>query len=255
MKFMTSELDDFLAHYGVMGMKWGVRKDNYSSGYIPKNKIKTPGYSIDKDGRLEIDKGFRIHRMFQEKHSDGSSGSNYFSFTKEDNDRYLVMMGSGVDSRFKFIKNLVSSKLSIFVAKESLRSPSKREAFVILQETLKESKDPKQKPFKGNFEDRGAQDWYETKSANLVHKFNSETKNAYINNLRKKGYNILIDEVDSGFVSELPIIVLDGKKSLSLIGISDISGDEVRRAKKIVSDMDDKPLKSIDDFIKDSGRR
>lgn len=32
---MSNELDTFLAHYGILGMRWGVRKDNYSSGYIP----------------------------------------------------------------------------------------------------------------------------------------------------------------------------------------------------------------------------
>lgn len=29
---MTEKVDDFLTHYGVKGMKWGVRKDRSSSG-------------------------------------------------------------------------------------------------------------------------------------------------------------------------------------------------------------------------------
>lgn len=29
-----------LTHYGVLGMHWGIRKDNYTSGYIPKGKRK-----------------------------------------------------------------------------------------------------------------------------------------------------------------------------------------------------------------------
>lgn len=32
--------EDYISHYGVLGMKWGVRKDNYTSGYIPKGKSK-----------------------------------------------------------------------------------------------------------------------------------------------------------------------------------------------------------------------
>ena len=35
---MTNDIDDFLAHYGVKGMKWGVRRDRGSSGSSSKGR-------------------------------------------------------------------------------------------------------------------------------------------------------------------------------------------------------------------------
>lgn len=35
---MADDLDDFLAHYGVKGMKWGVRKAGDSSGSSPTRR-------------------------------------------------------------------------------------------------------------------------------------------------------------------------------------------------------------------------
>lgn len=35
---MADDLDDFLAHYGVKGMKWGVRKAEGSSGSSPTRR-------------------------------------------------------------------------------------------------------------------------------------------------------------------------------------------------------------------------
>lgn len=39
---MADDLDDFLAHYGVKGMKWGVRKAEGSSGSSPTRRPMSP---------------------------------------------------------------------------------------------------------------------------------------------------------------------------------------------------------------------
>jgi hypothetical protein len=39
---MADDLDDFLAHYGVKGMKWGVRKAEGSSGSSPTRRPISP---------------------------------------------------------------------------------------------------------------------------------------------------------------------------------------------------------------------
>ena len=92
--------DDYLEHFGVKGMKWGVRKkrreselaynkDVYDSGrrnyenkenhkYINKNA----SYKINKDGSMIIDKGYVMNRIVDRKASDGSYGMNFFHLLK-----------------------------------------------------------------------------------------------------------------------------------------------------------------------------
>jgi hypothetical protein len=46
----TQELDDFLAHYGVKGMKWGIRKDRSSgSGGLSRSERKAEKKAVKKE--------------------------------------------------------------------------------------------------------------------------------------------------------------------------------------------------------------
>ena len=94
---------DELQHFGVKGMKWGVRKDRkresnlaynrevYDSGrrnYVHPQNAKyvkqNASYKINKDGSMHIDAGFVINRVVDREAGDGSKGINFFSFTPTD---------------------------------------------------------------------------------------------------------------------------------------------------------------------------
>ena len=232
-----------LKHYGVLCMKWGVRKDRPSGS-------RKPSYSIDKEGRISIDKGFKLQRAFKSgKYSDGTSGANYFSFTEKDNNIYTHMMAAGIESRFKIIRNFASDQVTSVVAKEPLKSPSRKEAFDILNSTIKElGKDANIKPFKKDFDSRGALSWYQNVNANLATKKDTPLYQAYFKNLQKSGFNILLDEFDAGLFSELPVVVLDGSKSLKPVSISDIKGDDVKAAKAFLKENGGATIRSLEEL-------
>lgn len=219
--------EDLLVHYGVRGMKWGVRKVRPTSN-------KATHYSIDSEGRISIPKGYQIQRVFDSKigASSGVSGANYFSFTEKDKNIYVTMMGAGVESRFSIIRKLASDKVSTMVAVEPLRSPSRKEAFEILQKTIDQVGPSKGiKPFTKDFSNKNAEMWYREANAKIVLDKTSQTKQAYFDNLRKAGFNMLVDELDVGRIAEAPIIVLSGEKSLRMLSISDLKGQDVTKAK------------------------
>lgn len=242
---------DELSHHGVKGMKWGVRKERPTGSG-------NPSYSVDKEGRITIEKGYQLQRVFDSKvgATSGSTGANYFSFTPKDKNIYVQMMGAGIDSKFNIIRKLASDKISVTVAKEPLKSPSRKEAFDTLKESINQAGAPKGiRPFDKDFTSKGAEAWYQEANAHIVKDKNSSFNQVYYGNLRKKGYNMLLDEADSGFLSELPVIVLDGAKSLRPLSVSDLSGKDVKAAKSFLKDHGGTTIKSLNESSKDSGRR
>jgi hypothetical protein len=230
---------DDLEHTGVLGMKWGIRKNREISGtksssssitYTSKSTGKE--YSVDKDGRISIQKGFILQRVFTAgKSSTGESGSNYFSFTKKDNDTYLAMMGAGAHSKIGFIKKLASNTMSRLSAKEDLKSPSREEAFNLLNQSLKEVG---KKGFSRSFKDPSALEWYREQNSRIVKSRDSLEFKVYKKSLLKSGFNILLDEADAGFLAELPILVLDGERSLKKARISEFSKETLDSAARRV---------------------
>lgn len=237
------DVKDFLEHYGKKGMKWGVRNTRTL-------KKSSPTYSVDKEGRITISKGHQLRRVFKAgKAEDGSTGTNYFSFSKKDNAIYTQMMSAGIASRFKFLRNLAADKASTMVATETLKSPSRKEAFDILKSTIDEVGAQKGvngiKQFNKDFSNKKALLWYQEANAKIVLDKNTPLNKAYFGKLRKSGYNIILDELDTGRLSELPIVVLDGGKSLRPIKISDVSGADVKKATAFLKANGGKTIRSI----------
>lgn len=240
---VVTDIDNFLAHVGVKGMKWGVRKEK-STG--------TPKYSVSKDGQVQIDKGYKLQRVYQAgKTADGSKGTNYFSFTEKDNHTYVQMMGAGVDSKIGFLRKLASNTISTSVAVEPLKSPNRKEAFEILKESIAQAGTaPGVRVFKKDFSDEEALDWSQNAQGQLALGKDSALKQTYYKNLRAKGYNILLDETDSGFVSELPIVVLDGAKSTRQIQVSDLNRQSLDTAKEFLKQNGGKTIRSLEELAK-----
>lgn len=102
------EVDDFLAHYGVKGMKWGVRKQRASTPVVSRSSPRD--LKPNSDGSIDIPRGAHIQRVVNGKRLLSKAGLDigethtYASFTKGDNLRYesnfgIISKGVVEDSR------------------------------------------------------------------------------------------------------------------------------------------------------------
>jgi hypothetical protein len=209
-------MNNEIYHYGVKGMKWGVRKNKYKKRYTDD---------------IVIEKGTEIHRIIPKSWSDRErklSGHAYASFKTEDVDKYRTyarMFGDGsnyVDMTFR-AKNVIISpskkrRIEEFIkmmdsdpkAKETMIKSTRTPLLFMPKNRLNKLNDPKQ-----------AEKAYEKFSYLLVTK--RELRDPYFKRLENAGYSMIIDDADvrSG-ISKSPVIIFDRNKSLSLDSIKSL---------------------------------
>lgn len=212
--------EDELYHYGIKGMKWGVRR--YQN---PDGSLTNAGKKRYSSGDIVIEKGTEIHRIVPKswvENEKGYSGHAYASYKKDDTEQYIKfarMFGDGnnyVDMTFK-AKNVVVSPSKKRRVDEFIKlmdsDPDARKAmiratrspFVFMpKSTLNKLDDPKK-----------AEKAYEKFSYLLVSK--RDLRDPYFKQLEKAGYSMVIDDADVRVGNaKSPIIVFDRAKSLEL---------------------------------------
>ena len=83
---------DELMHYGVLGMKWGVRKDRRKTE-ATFSKSSDKKIVTNRDGSKTIPKGFVFNRVGKERLDVNKSGGLYVSYGKDDAARYIKSLG------------------------------------------------------------------------------------------------------------------------------------------------------------------
>lgn len=241
----------YLEHYGIKGMRWGVRREQptvtggSSSAPKPNLKVLDKGVTVRADGSIVIEKGASLQRLVR---SNGKSlpmkDITYASLSDYDNARYIKEIGG------KGIFGGGRDQILGIQATKKITAPTKEEATRIVSELM--VKDP---TFRKNntsiFGDeitkrelrqieqdptgRTAQAWYDSTNQRLTFsKFKgaAEVQQTVRETFMAKGYNALRDENDVGSgLAKSPVIIFDPASSLKVTSVTTIT-DELRRANK-----------------------
>lgn len=264
------EYNNQLYHHGIKGMKWGVRryetkdghltpagKKRYDDGVVKGMKygVKKKHYKEHMDEDRVLKKGTKIQNISKNEKRDLSRGEPvYGAYTKYDKNAYAGKYASGMEFMGdKAIKNTIQITNDIKV-------PSQKKAAEIFMDMYKNDPEGVSKSigkayaeldFFNNIDkirnynaaritkkyNKKGEDWIASKgyllfNQSMMSTKESKARNEYYSILRKKGYGAIsdINDVQTGYNTDDPIIFINPKKTMKNIESRQLTYDEIELA-------------------------
>src|SRR5690606_37825342 len=256
----NSKTDDFLAHYGVKGMKWGVRKKDTRSTETSQQR-KASARAVRKFGGEVFDRRFSDTKLDYNKLCTTkvviNANSNLKRFSSRDSS---VLKGRTYVSQLKTDQTLCRAVLpaqsSVFVrggkknykaayeldmtTLTKLSGPSEKERVDIFIELMSE---PSIKWGRKEITGRDllkrvgyAADVKKLTDQELGLKYYAEfnqtagaekapINTAYFNKVKERGYNVIKDDNDRGYLSKSPWILLDPEGTIRVNSVTRLTAD------------------------------
>ena len=265
-------VDTFLSHYGVKGMKWGVKKDQlrefrekdtkdtennilkrkHASANMlrymakgrtiqEKRKFDEEWYNSLSTGKEFVKSGATLNRVVRGVDENALNGRLYVAKLASDSEMYKATIPAFTNGGFAAGKKEYNTAYQVSMeTKKKLAMPSQKERIDTFIETLQTNDGKewlKNNGYKKEIDEINA------KQVGLKYydRFNKYAGNqsvkfndTYFNAVKSKGYDALIDDNDAGIWSKEPIILLSPKGSVKITKVRQISAAEINSAQRTV---------------------
>lgn len=248
---MAEPVDDFLAHYGVKGMKWGERKaaqknfeawgaSKHASGFDKTAPLSESEYQSFSAKPIKLGDKQTVYKRIAAPDNTKLGGMIYVTNNDKDHNTYTAFFPGSGDTKFLFNK----AALTIHADKD-LISPGKKERVDLFIETLGQkipddsgsihtgrtyalgSDEPAY--LKAMSDRQIGLEYYNVFAQSQYHR--TPLHEAYFEKVKSKGYNALFDDADGGYISNTPIIMFPEKASARVTEVKMLSEEDVLRAR------------------------